>query len=104
MRISDWISDVCSSDLPGFPKGAVQRFAEARGGLPQCCRIGLRHEGADRLILYESGVDGVEMMILHRMGRGGEGEEIVDGGRDLERALVAENGKEGGRERGGEEE
>ena len=62
---------------PGFPKGAVQRLVEAGGGFTQGCRIGLRHEGADRLILDEGSMDGVEMMVLDGMGRGGEGEQIA---------------------------
>src|SRR3546814_3276548 len=40
MRISDWSSDVCSSDLKAFPRGV-------HGGIDIRCR-GLLH-GADRL-------------------------------------------------------
>src|SRR3546814_19916151 len=30
MRISDWSSDVCSSDLPGRPAGAPEQVEDAR--------------------------------------------------------------------------
>src|SRR3546814_3318008 len=35
MRISDWSSDVCSSDLEGFVEGGFADL-EARGGLANC--------------------------------------------------------------------
>ena len=63
-------------------------LGQPRGGLAQGRGIGIGHEGAHGLILDEGGVDGVEMMVAHRMGGGGEGEEIVDRGGNLERALV----------------
>src|SRR3546814_1488801 len=60
MRISDWSSDVCSSDLQAFPdgigkRGRIGRGAEGRGAL---CRghaeqidVGVAHGLADPLVL-----------------------------------------------------
>src|SRR3546814_12978761 len=42
MRISDWSSDVCSSDLPGLPRRAAHPGRGDRGGRP-CRRV---QEGA----------------------------------------------------------
>src|SRR3546814_3332654 len=41
MRISDWSSDVCSSDLSTRYQNAVQRFAERHTGFPLGLRVDL---------------------------------------------------------------
>src|SRR3546814_5852652 len=59
MRISDWSSDVCSSDLELEPGTFTQRFRDAQGqesphlraGAEAQCRsrhLGRRHQGGDR--------------------------------------------------------
>src|SRR3546814_1555617 len=48
MRISDWSSDVCSSDLLGAEKRAASRRFDFAANLPQCAACGLyRGQGAD---------------------------------------------------------
>src|SRR3546814_12584902 len=43
MRISDWSSDVCSSDLRQAQAGALQPVGEALTPLPKACRLRLDH-------------------------------------------------------------
>src|SRR3546814_15670026 len=47
MRISDWSSDVCSSDLAGG--GDKSRSAERKGGLQGVNRVGWHVEGLEPL-------------------------------------------------------
>jgi hypothetical protein len=49
----------------------------------------LGHEVAHALVAEVGVEEGVEVVVLDHAGGGGEGEEVVDGGGDLEGALVA---------------
>ncbi len=49
----------------------------------------LGDEVAGGLVFEEGGVDEVEMVVLHRAGGGGEGEQVIHRRGDLEGALVA---------------
>src|SRR3546814_14777573 len=55
MRISDWISDVCSSDLGGAgAEGGNADFAEAIGEARDEGGFGADDDEVDRVRLYES--------------------------------------------------
>src|SRR3546814_14363336 len=55
MRISDWSSDVCSSDLVG---GEQQRDERREGGADEPAEVGGQHGAAVAELASEAGVDG----------------------------------------------
>src|SRR3546814_5846195 len=82
MRISDWSSDVCSSDLPGDP---LRRARTARPVAEQAHLVGLRLGEVDRVDgppdvdqeLGAVGIDAVESAGAHRSEEGRVGKECV---------------------------
>src|SRR6185312_9824839 len=68
---------------------ALERLSKPRLDLLQGGWV-VRLKEISHLGIAEIGViERVEMMVLHRLGRRGEGEEIIDRRRDLEAALIA---------------
>src|SRR3546814_17150211 len=102
MRISDWSSDVCSSDLAGVDPLA-ERDAAYGGG------SGRQDAGADRGPQFDDGDSDRSRAAFYRQGCGRDREwrpdVALDAGSpgDRRRAVVAgsnEIGRESGRERG----
>src|SRR5262249_20267925 len=69
------------------PEAARLRLEQPRSHLARRVGIGPEHEAAHLLVAGIGLEDGVEVMVGHAAGRRGEGEEVVDRGRDLEGAL-----------------
>src|SRR3546814_13275960 len=78
MRISDWSSDVCSSDLGG------------RGGRPAAARLARRSGGADPAGLHEVDARGGSGAVrLHRDG-GGQSHRAAAVGADRKSVVVGQ--------------
>src|SRR3546814_20715260 len=52
MRISDWSSDVCSSDLMGYPSLEDFDLLEQRSSDGNCWFVKFRSEGVDEWLLW----------------------------------------------------
>src|SRR3546814_16957951 len=107
MRISDWSSDVCSSDLTRTGREKIADFAAAVAKMAP--RVGMREKGAGFIMRIAAGepldqrpkrpnIDGA-LAPLGKIGaRGGEG----DGGRETETDQhnhARETGRQSSRER-----
>src|SRR5229473_2196284 len=73
----------------GMPQPALDRLAKAAPCLAERRRVVRRHETLDRIVAEIGVVQRLEMRIVDRAGRRGEGEQIIDRRGDLCRALVA---------------
>src|SRR3546814_15708828 len=69
MRISDWSSDVCSSDLPAHPMlpfgdGVIEHMVERRGDLGREALVGAEEE-------VQRPLDAEQPLVAHPADRGG---------------------------------
>src|SRR3546814_1234056 len=65
MRISDWSSDVCSSDLRMEAAGFVERRADASDGRAR--RVYLTRAGSKMVITIRENVEQIELQILENV-------------------------------------
>ena len=72
-----------------LPKSALDRLGEPLRDLAQRRGVGRGDEAADRLVAQIGVEQRLEMVVLDLTRAGGEGEQVVDRGGDLERSLVA---------------
>src|SRR3546814_944480 len=77
MRISDWSSDVCSSDLEGDLRG-VARLAKMIGGMSWFAAVGqpLEPSEIDDAELYVSGLGFPEVRVAAEIGRASGRERV----------------------------